>query len=81
MYLIIVIILLICFFIHSLAPPPLVLPDVQSHKKGLINNFYSELLKVLNLNLNLQFLNLFGFSISVSFVWCMYHLKNLDVSR
>ena len=37
-----------------------------SQKKVSIKHFYSELLTTSNS----QFLNLFGFSISVSFVWC-----------
>ena len=39
-----------------------------SHKKYIDKkNFQSELLTA-----SIQFLNLFGFSISVSFVWCSY---------
>ena len=47
-----------------------------SHKKGIDK----KLLFGAAQGLNSQFLNLFGFSISVTFVW-MYHLKNLDASR
>ena len=38
-----------------------------SHKKGIDKNF---LIKPAH-GFNLQFLNLFGFSISISFVWCI----------
>ena len=38
-----------------------------SHKKGIYKKFLFGAAQ----GLNLQFLNLFGFSISVSFVWCI----------
>ena len=43
------------------------LPTGVSHKKGI----NKKLLFGAAQGLNLQFLNLFGFSISVSFVWCI----------